>query len=125
MRHGLTLGELGRWFIARGRLNLDYRVVPMLGWGAQRGTGLGLAPGERTWINPSPNAANLFMARAYAGTVMLEGTTLSEGRGTTRPWNFRSPDVDAPGAGLRDVTPRTGLAGGLPPAGVLVRAHFS
>ena len=48
------------------------------------------------WINPSPNAASLNMARAYAGTVMLEGTTLSEGRGTTRPLElFGAPDVDA------------------------------
>ena len=96
MRHGLTLGELGRWFIARGRLDLDYRVVPMLGWEPQAAPGWGWPLGERTWINPSPNAANLFMARAYAGTVMLEGTTLSEGRGTTRPLElFGAPDVDA------------------------------
>ena len=96
MRHGLTLGELGRWFIARGRLDLDYRVVPMLGWEPQAAPGWGWPLGERTWINPSPNAAHLFMARAYAGTVMLEGTTLSEGRGTTRPLElFGAPDVDA------------------------------
>ena len=47
------------------------------------------------WINPSPNAANLNMARAYAGTVMLEGTTLSEGRGTTRALElFGAPDLE-------------------------------
>ena len=47
-------------------------------------------------LNPSPNAANLWMARAYAGTVMLEGATLSEGRGTTRPLElFGAPDIDA------------------------------
>src|SRR5437764_718482 len=52
-------------------------------------------PHERIWINPSPNAANLNMARAYAGTVMLEGTTLSEGRGTTRPLEqFGAPDLE-------------------------------
>jgi uncharacterized protein YbbC (DUF1343 family) len=51
---------------------------------------------ERAWINPSPNAPNVSMARCYAGTVMLEGTTLSEGRGTTRPLElFGAPDVDA------------------------------
>jgi uncharacterized protein YbbC (DUF1343 family) len=51
---------------------------------------------ERTWINPSPNAPNVSMARCYAGTVMLEGTTLSEGRGTTRPLEvFGAPDIDA------------------------------
>jgi uncharacterized protein YbbC (DUF1343 family) len=53
-------------------------------------------PAERLWINPSPNAPNLSMARSYAGTVMLEGTTLSEGRGTTRPLElFGAPDIDA------------------------------
>ncbi len=52
-------------------------------------------PWWRTWVNPSPNAANLWMARAYAGTVMLEGTTLSEGRGTARPLElFGAPDID-------------------------------
>src|SRR3546814_1513540 len=50
----------------------------------------------RVWINPSPNAANVNMARAYAGTVMVEGATLSEGRGTTRPLElFGAPDIDA------------------------------
>jgi uncharacterized protein YbbC (DUF1343 family) len=52
-------------------------------------------PSDRVWINPSPNAPNVNMARAYAGTVMLEGTTLSEGRGTTRPLElFGAPDID-------------------------------
>src|SRR5687767_15997876 len=53
-------------------------------------------PQERIWVNPSPNAPNLNMARCYAGTVMLEGTTLSEGRGTTRPLElFGAPGLDA------------------------------
>ncbi len=61
-----------------------------------RAAGFGWPLGERPWINPSPNAPNLWMARAYAGTVMLEGTTLSEGRGTTRPLEvFGAPDIDA------------------------------
>jgi len=96
MRHGLTLGEMGAWFIRRFKLDVDYRVIRMDGW--QPGTGPGFGwPDSRLWINPSPNAANLNMARAYAGTVMLEGTTLSEGRGTTRPLEvlFGAPDVDA------------------------------
>jgi uncharacterized protein YbbC (DUF1343 family) len=83
MRHGLTLGELGGWFIEHFKLDVDYRVVEMDGWKPDESPGFGWPP-ERVWINPSPNAANLNMARAYAGTVMLEGTTLSEGRGTTR-----------------------------------------
>ena len=95
MRHGLTLGELGRWFVARGKLDVDYRVIEMDGWQPDEGPGFGW-PTERVWVNPSPNAANVNMARAYAGTVMLEGTTLSEGRGTTRPLElFGAPDVDA------------------------------
>jgi uncharacterized protein YbbC (DUF1343 family) len=85
MRHGLTLGELGIWFVSHFHLAVDYRVIPMRGWKPEEGPGFGWPVGERTWVNPSPNAANLSMARAYAGTVMLEGTTLSEGRGTTRP----------------------------------------
>ena len=95
MRHGLTLGEMGHWFIAHFGLDVDYRVVRMRGWEpGEEGHGW---PRSRIWINPSPNAANVNMARAYAGTVMLEGTTLSEGRGTTRPLEvlFGAPDIDA------------------------------
>jgi uncharacterized protein YbbC (DUF1343 family) len=95
MRHGLTLGEMGHWFVRHFGLDVDYRVIAMEGW-APEGPGFGW-PESRIWINPSPNAANLNMARAYAGTVMLEGATLSEGRGTTRPLEvlFGAPDVDA------------------------------
>jgi uncharacterized protein YbbC (DUF1343 family) len=94
MRHGLTLGELGKWFIEHFKLEVDYRVIEMDGWSPDDAPGFGWPP-ERVWINPSPNAANLNMARAYAGTVMLEGSTLSEGRGTTRPLElFGAPDID-------------------------------
>jgi len=96
MRHGLTLGELGRWFIAALGLDVDYRVIEMEGWRPDEAPGYGW-PLERAWVNPSPNAPNLSMARAYAGTVMLEGTTLSEGRGTTRPLElFGAPELDIP-----------------------------
>ncbi len=95
MRHGMTMGELGHWFIATLGLTVDYRVITMSDWAPDAAPGFGW-PTERTWVNPSPNAANLSMARAYAGTVMLEGTTLSEGRGTTRPLElFGAPDIDA------------------------------
>lgn len=95
MRHGMTMGELGHWFIAKLGLEVEYRVIAMDGWKPDEAPGFGW-PTERTWVNPSPNAANLWMARAYAGTVMLEGTTLSEGRGTTRPLElFGAPDIDA------------------------------
>ena len=96
MRHGLTLGELAHWFVKTLNLDVDYRIVPMDGWHPDAAPGYGWPLGERTWINPSPNAPNLSMARCYAGTVMLEGTTLSEGRGTTRPLElFGAPDIDA------------------------------
>ena len=96
MRHGLTMGELARWFVATLNLDVDCQVIPMTGWRPDLAPGYGWPLGERTWINPSPNAPNLSMARCYAGTVMLEGTTLSEGRGTTRPLElFGAPDIDA------------------------------
>ncbi|MDB5721026.1 MAG: cell wall regulatory locus protein [Alphaproteobacteria bacterium] len=96
MRHGLTLGELGHWFVDRFKLDVDYRVIEMESWEPEAGPGFGWPLGDRPWVNPSPNAPNLWMARAYAGTVMLEGTTLSEGRGTTRPLElFGAPDIEA------------------------------
>ncbi len=95
MRHGLTLGELGHWFIDHFKLDVDYRVIEMEGYQPDNAPGFGW-PTDRIWINPSPNAPNVNMARAYAGTVMLEGSTLSEGRGTTRPLEiFGAPDIDA------------------------------
>jgi uncharacterized protein YbbC (DUF1343 family) len=95
MRHGLTLGELGQWFVDTLRIDVDYQVVTMQGWMPQSAPGYGWPLNERTWVNPSPNAPNLSMARCYAGTVMLEGTTLSEGRGTTRPLElFGAPDIE-------------------------------
>jgi uncharacterized protein YbbC (DUF1343 family) len=96
MRHGLTMGELAHWFVKTNKLAVDYRVIEMAGWEPHSGPGFGWPLGERSWINPSPNAPTLSMARAYAGTVMLEGTTLSEGRGTTRPLElFGAPDMPA------------------------------
>lgn len=96
MRHGMTMGELGQWFIDEFKLDVDYQVIAMQGWQPEAAVGFGWPLGERTWINPSPNAPNLSMARCYAGTVMLEGTTLSEGRGTTRPLElFGAPNIDS------------------------------
>ena len=96
MRHGLTMGEMGRWFVAHFGLDVDYRVIEMTGWAPDAAPGYGWPLGQRAWVNPSPNAPNLWMARAYAGTVMVEGVTLSEGRGTTRPLElFGAPDIDA------------------------------
>jgi uncharacterized protein YbbC (DUF1343 family) len=95
MRHGLTLGELTHWFVATLRLKMEYQVIPMEGWRPELAPGYGWPVEDRIWVNPSPNAASLSMARAYAGTVLLEGTTLSEGRGTTRPLEMcGAPDLD-------------------------------
>ena len=95
MRHGLTLGELGHWFVDHLGLDVDYRVIAMQGWHPEQGPGYGWPLGERAWVNPSPNAPTPWMARCYPGTVMFEGTTLSEGRGTTRPLElFGAPDLD-------------------------------
>jgi uncharacterized protein YbbC (DUF1343 family) len=95
MRHGLTLGELARWFVRRLGLDVDLEVITLEGWAPDRAPGYGWPLGERTWVNPSPNAPNLWMTRCYPGTVMLEGTTLSEGRGTTRPLELcGAPDID-------------------------------
>jgi uncharacterized protein YbbC (DUF1343 family) len=95
MRHGLTLGELARWFVKTRDLNVDCQVIKIDGWEPLSGPGYGWPVGERAWVNPSPNAPNLWMARCYPGTVLLEGTTLSEGRGTTRPLElFGAPDLE-------------------------------
>ena len=100
MRHGLTLGEAAKWFIQIGKLDVECEVIGMKGWKPAAGWPVG----ERAWVNPSPNAPNPWMARCYPGSVMLEGTTLSEGRGTTRPLElFGAPDLD-PGALLEKMT---------------------
>ncbi len=94
MRHGLTLGEAAAWFVHHFRLDLDWRVIPMEGYDPDAAPGFGW-PAGRPWVNPSPNAASLNMARCYPGTVLLEGTTLSEGRGTTVPLEgVWAPDLD-------------------------------
>ena len=85
MRHGLTLGEAAHWFVKKLGLKVAYHVVQMQNYQALTRPGFGWPLGEIPWVNPSPNAASLSMARAFPGTVLLEGTELSEGRGTTRP----------------------------------------
>ncbi len=95
MRHGLTMGELALWFVTRLNLDVDCQIIAMDGWEPGAEPGYGWPAGRRTWVNPSPNAPNLSMARCYPGSVMLEGCTLSEGRGTTRPLEvLGAPDLD-------------------------------
>jgi uncharacterized protein YbbC (DUF1343 family) len=96
MRHGLTMGEMGRWFIEHFGIDVEYNVIELAGWRPSEAPGYGWPLLERSWVNPSPNAPTLNMARAYSGTVLLEGATLSEGRGATRALElFGAPDINA------------------------------
>jgi uncharacterized protein YbbC (DUF1343 family) len=82
MRHGMTLGELARMYNRVFGIGADLTVVPMAGWSRQLWfdeTGL-------PWLPPSPNLRRLEAAVLYPGTVLLEGTNLSEGRGTGFPF---------------------------------------
>jgi uncharacterized protein YbbC (DUF1343 family) len=99
MRHGLTCGELAKWIKEAYALDVDLRVVEMQGYHPREAPGFGWPTGKLAWVNPSPNMPTLCTARAFCGTVMLEGTMLSEGRGTTRPLQM----FGAPGIKTRDV----------------------
>ena len=108
VRHGLTIGELALHF--NERIRCDLTVVPMKGWSRHQlweETGL-------PWVAPSPNMPTPDTARVYAGACLIEGTNLSEGRGTTRPFEltgapFISPErfatelgkLNLPGVGWR------------------------
>lgn len=95
MRHGLTPGEIARWWVALKRLNVNLNVVAMAGYDPGAAPGFGWPILELSWVNPSPNASSLNMARCFPGTVLLEGTTLSEGRGTTTALEVAgAPDLD-------------------------------
>ena len=91
MRHGMTIGELARVFNEHFHLGAKLEVVAMKGWTRDQyfdRTGL-------TWVPPSPNIPTLDSAIVYPGTVLLEGTNVSEGRGTNRPFEFvGAPWVD-------------------------------
>lgn len=95
MRHGLTLGEAALWFKDYKQLDMALKVVAMQGYQPDAAPGYGWPEGELCWVNPSPNIATLNAVRVYPGSVMLEGTTLSEGRGTTRALElFGAPDLE-------------------------------
>ncbi|MBK5937969.1 exo-beta-N-acetylmuramidase NamZ domain-containing protein [Halochromatium roseum] len=95
MRHGLSFGELARWLIANKRLELECEVIAMDGYQPDAAPGYGWPRDELPWVNPSPNASSLNMARCFPGTVLLEGTHLSEGRGTTTPLEVvGAPELD-------------------------------
>lgn len=96
MRHGLTLGECALWFQKELRLDLDLRVIEMTDYDPEAAPFFGW-PFELPWVNPSPNAASPHMAHCFPGTVMLEGTTLSEARGTTKPLEMLgAPELPMP-----------------------------
>ncbi len=92
MRHGMTIGELARLFNERFGIGAELEVVPMEGWRREMywdDTGL-------PWVLPSPNMPTLDTAVVYPGGVLFEGTQLSEGRGTTRPFELLgAPWIDA------------------------------
>ncbi|MBK1721692.1 exo-beta-N-acetylmuramidase NamZ family protein [Thiocystis violacea] len=95
MRHGLTFGELAKWMLAQRTTDLDLHLVAMEDYHPRQAPGYGWPILDLSWVNPSPNASSLNMARCFAGTVLLEGTTLSEGRGTTTPLEMvGAPDLD-------------------------------
>jgi len=84
-RHGLTVGELAQWLLPRHTPNLQLSIIKMQDYHPELAPGYGWPLHQRPWVNPSPNASSLNMSRCFAGTVLLEGTELSEGRGTTVP----------------------------------------
>ena len=92
-RHGLTLGEMARYLVAHFSIDVALEVVTMDEYDPDEKPWFGWPP-DRVWVNPSPAIASLNCVRGYAGTVLLEGTQLSEGRGTTTPLEvFGAPDL--------------------------------
>lgn len=85
MRHGMTLGECSLWMKDHFSLPLELKIIPMHDYDPNEGPGYGWPDKELSWVNPSPNVPTLSTVRCFAGTVFLEGTNLSEGRGTTVP----------------------------------------
>ncbi len=119
MRHGMTVAELARLFNEHHGIGADLETVPMEGWSRDMywdATGI-------PWVMPSPNMPTLDTAIVYPGTVLFEGTKLSEGRGTTRPFELiGAPWLD--GEALAARMNRVGLKGRpFPPR--WLRAHFS
>lgn len=94
-RYGLTIAELASFFAQTNALDIDLQIVPMLDYQPNNPAGYGWPLNELSWVNPSPNASSLNMARVYTGTALFEGTTLSEGRGTSNPLEqIGAPNID-------------------------------
>lgn len=110
VRHGMTVGELALFFVQHLGLRCDVEVVPCEGWSRDQwfeDTGL-------PWVYPSPNMPTVDTATVYPGTCLIEATTLSEGRGTTRPFHLvGAPGMDPDRAvrACQQEAMRAGLAG--------------
>ena len=95
-RHGLTTAELASWLVAKHQMPVKLKTIKMIDYEPMAGPGYGWPLQQRAWVNPSPNASSLNMSRCFSGTVLLEGTQLSEGRGTTVPLEIMgAPDFPA------------------------------
>ena len=106
LRHGMTIGELARLFNQEFGIGADLEVVPLRGWSRAHYQDEAGAP----WVIPSPNLPTLDSALVYPGMVLLEGTALSEGRGTTRPFELAgAPGIDP--AALAGALDALGLPG--------------
>src|SRR5262249_44942774 len=117
VRHGLTIAERARYHNEMSAIGCDLTVVPMEGWRrAMRWEDTGLP-----WVAPSPNMPTPDTARVYPGGCLIEGTNLSEGRGTTRPFELvGAPWLEA--AAVAEALAHAGDAEGLD--GVLFRAAW-
>jgi uncharacterized protein YbbC (DUF1343 family) len=90
-RHGLTVGELAQMFRAKFNVECDLHIVPMVGWQRK----FWFDETDAPWVMPSPNMPTLDTATVFPGSVHFEGTQLSEGRGTTKPFELiGAPYID-------------------------------
>jgi molybdopterin-guanine dinucleotide biosynthesis protein MobB len=106
VRHGMTAGEMARLLAAEKRLDVDLAVVAVTGWARDMDSSRTGFP----WVSPSPNIPSVATAFVYPGMCLLEGTNLSEGRGTTRPFEmFGAPWL--PAAGFADALNGLALPG--------------
>lgn len=91
LRHGLTIAEMGRWLVGELQIDVDLHCIAMTGWTRN----MRFEETGRPWIWPSPNVPTLASVNVYPGQVLLEGCNLSEGRGTTRPFEIvGAPFID-------------------------------
>ena len=91
VRHGMTIGEIGNYLRNEFYPSLDFHVIPIQGWKRK----IWFDETKLPWVMPSPNMPTLDTALVYPGMCLLEGTNISEGRGTTRPFEiFGAPFIE-------------------------------